>query len=152
MRNQVFICYSHNDDYWHERLSVHMKSLSADTQIAVWDDTQIPSGANWRDAIQLALSKAKVGVVLVSPDLLASDFVRQTELPTLLRAAETEGATIISVIVMPSRFKKSPLEQFQAQNSPDQPLQKLLEDGKGNEAEKILVDLTTRIEEILRNP
>ena len=66
---------------------------------------------------------AKVAVLLVSADFLASDFIVDNELPPLLAAAELKGAVILSVIVSSCRFKQTEtLSQFQVVNPPTQPL------------------------------
>ena len=121
-RTKVFINYSHQDAEWLERLQVHLKPLEREGIIDRWDDTRIKAGAKWLDEIKNALAEAKVAVLLVSADFLASDFIAQAELPSLLAAAEMEGAVILSVILSPSLFKQTNLAQFQAVNSPDRPL------------------------------
>ncbi len=65
-----------------------------------------------------------------------------------MNAAEHNGAVILSVIVSPSRFNKTPsLAQFQAVNAPDQPLIGLPK----ADQERILVRVTEVIEDAL-NP
>jgi hypothetical protein len=67
-----------------------------------------------------------VGILLISADFLASDFIVNNELPPLLKAASDGGTTILCVIVSPSRFERTPeLSQFQAVNDPSRPLSRL---------------------------
>mgnify|MGYP000843977958 CR=1 FL=1 len=141
-RTQIFVSYSNADGDWLKRLQVHLKPLERAGSIEWWDDTRILSGMVWRDEIEKALTAAQIGVLLVSADFVASDFIANHELPNLLAAAQNRGLTILSLIVGPSRFKRMPeLSRFQAVNDPDQPLIGLSK----AEQETILVTLANRI-------
>ncbi len=122
-RTRVFVSYSHKDARWLERLKVHLAPLLDDGRLALWDDTRIAPGAKWEDEINRALAEARVAVMLVSADFLASQFIRKKEVPPLLAAAASDGAVILPIIVGPSLFTQTPsLSRFQAVNPPEQPL------------------------------
>ena len=141
-RTQIFVSYSHADGDWLKRLQVHLKPLERAGSIEWWDDTKILPGMVWRDEIEKALNAAAIGVLLVSADFLASDFIANHELPPLLAAAQDKGLTILSLIVGPSQFEHTPeLSRFQAVNPPSQPLIGLSK----AEQETILVTLANRI-------
>ncbi len=117
-RQSIFISYSHVDKNWLDRLKVHLKPLERNLKIDIWEDTRIKPGSKWREEIQKALDSAKIAILLVSADFLASDFITNHELPPLLKAAENEGAVILPVIVSPSLFiYNDDLSQFQAVNT-----------------------------------
>src|SRR5436309_2291311 len=105
-RNRVFISYSHADALWLERLRVHFKSLELiyGDLLDTWDDTRIQTGEPWKEQIQQALNSAKIAILLVSADFLASEFINTEELPLLLAAAKNDGLRIIPVILRPCRF------------------------------------------------
>ena len=101
---ETFISYSHRDKEWLDRLRVHLKPLQREAIIRLWDDTAIEAGDLWTDGIRRELGRAEAAILLVSADFLASDFIRQNELPPLLEAAEREGLLILCLILSPCLF------------------------------------------------
>jgi hypothetical protein len=122
-REQVFVSYCQKDAQWMQRLQIHLKPLERLGVISRWDDSNIRPGDKWREEIAAALGRARVAVLLVSADFLASDFITENELPPLLSAAASDGVMILPLILSPCRFEKSVgLSQYQAVNSPKRPL------------------------------
>jgi len=143
-RDHVFICYSHADKKWLELLKIHLKPLIREERVIVWDDTMIRAGMDWRSEIGNAIDSAKVAVLLVSPNLLASDFVAEEEMPRLLQAASTDGLTVTWVALRESSFKRTPIERYQAANDPSKPLASL----KQSERDATLVSICETIEQL----
>ncbi|MEW5924528.1 MAG: COR domain-containing protein [Candidatus Zixiibacteriota bacterium] len=148
MRSKIFVSYSHKDAKWLELFRTHMKVLENEgVTVDLWDDTKIKAGMKWREEIEKALKETKVAVLLVSTDFLASDFIVKNELPRLLKAAQDDGASIISLILKPCRFlEHKGLSQFQAINEPEKPLVKM----SGVNRDSLLVSLVSRIEELIK--
>ena len=122
-RDRVFISYSHADSEWLRPLRIHLRPLERMEVVDIFDDSKIHPGDRWKQEIRDKVGAATVALLLVSADFLASDFIQDNELPTLLKLAEEQGARIIPIILSACGFEETEdLNQFQAANSPDLPL------------------------------
>ncbi|MEY4808853.1 MAG: hypothetical protein RLZZ206_3242 [Cyanobacteriota bacterium] len=144
-RDQLFISYSHVDRGWVERLQTMIRPLVRSHGLRLWDDSQIPPGAKWREEIETALAAAKVALLLVSSDFLASEFVTNSELPQLLTAAAEEGLRILWVPLRPSLVRRTPIDAYQALLDPGRPLAAM----NSVEQEEALVEIALAIEKAL---
>lgn len=123
----VFVSYSHVDADWLVKLSKFLRPLEEQELVRVWDDRAILAGADWRKEIRQSLESARVALFLVTQDFLASEFIRDQEVPPLLDKAESEGCQILWIAVKSSTVKESRIARYQALNSPEQPLEMLSE-------------------------
>jgi TolB-like protein len=81
---RYFVSYSHNDkelaaDLF-RRLRPRLKSRTA-YEFQDWQDSDIPLGSDWHEQIQQAIRECDFGLLLVSPDFLASSYISKSELP-----------------------------------------------------------------------
>ena len=121
-RPTLFLSYAHADRSWAKRLLTQLRPLMRAGQIDVWDDSRIGPGHPWRLEIERALRRAKVALILVSVDYLASEFVTDEELPLLLQRAARRETHVLPILVGPCDFWSTRLGQFQFVNSPTRPL------------------------------
>jgi len=163
----VFISYAREDNRdpdpkkrWLDRLRTHLKPLEFDGQLTICSDQEIAIGDDWREHIQTHLDGARAAVLLISSNFMASEFIRNSELPVLLRRAKEQGTRILPVLVGPSRFDKAnfkypdpntgpeefTLASLQAAGSPDKTLIEMNE----GEQERVLLAVANRIEQIVQ--
>lgn len=145
-REKVFISYSHVDKEYLEEIKRHFKPFL--NQIDYWDDTKIQPGQKWKTEIANAINETKVAILLVSTDFLGSEFISTDELPPLLKAAEENGAVILTVILRPCLFEEfEELNQYQALNPPTNPVIKM----DSTEKEDLWVNLVRQTKKILHD-
>lgn len=163
----VFISYAHSDNEsfdpakrWLNRLSEQLQPLVLQDKMVAWSDAQLEAGELWNSTIKTQLQNARVAVLLVSPALLASKYMRNSELPVLLMNAMNEGRTVIPIIVRSCLFTETKfkypdpthgpselsLSIFQSANPPSKPLNSVGE----HEQDAVLVSVTQRILKLAR--
>ncbi|MFM8300850.1 MAG: tetratricopeptide repeat protein, partial [Microcystis aeruginosa] len=156
----IFICYSHQDKGWRDRLLKFLEPLNDEEEI-VWSDLDIQPGDIWDEKIKDSLSQVTIAMVLVSQDLLNSRYVKNEELPRLLKRREEEGVVIIPIFLRHSTVKSVSfkytneegieqrfyLHQFQSpsNNSPSNPLCDL----KKSEYEKVFVSVEDKLRSLI---
>ena len=144
-RKELFISYSHMDRAFLEQFWTHLSPLEEDYGLQRWDDSRIQPGDIWLKEIEQALERAQVALLLVSPDFLASDFIRRKELPALFEAAEKDGLTILWLPIRPCSWKRHrQIEQYQSVGSLDPTLAEMDEVKRDRE----MVKITDRIHEL----
>jgi hypothetical protein len=144
VRSKVFVSYSHLDSDYLEDIRRHFKPFLKG--IDFWDDGRIQPGQKWKEEIRNAISETKVAILLVSTDFLGSEFIATNEMPPLLKAAEEDGAVILSVILKPCLFEEFPeLNQYQAMNPPSRTILKMTYEEK----EELYVNLVRQTKKIL---
>ena len=147
-RNKIFISHSDKDIDYLKKLQVYLTPLRRQGLIEIWDDTNIQPGMKLQEEIIKGLTLPKIAILLVSSDFLASNDICEVELPTLLRAAEEDGALILSLIINHCKsIIPNEIAQYQCVNeSLDQPLESL----KPSDQDKLFDNLVTTIKEYLR--
>lgn len=123
-RRHVFVSYSHADREWVRHLRTMMAPILRRTgqELSLWDDSQIRPGVRWREEIKTALAEARVALLLVSANFLASEFVMGVEVPSLLLAAKEEGVPILWVSLSPGLWEHTPISDYQAVLPPSEHL------------------------------
>lgn len=123
MAGEIFISYCRKDKEWLDNiLNMFKPSERQAKNFSIWVDNKIEPGTKWQDEIENALALAKVAILLVSQDFLASDFIMTYELPQLLTAAKQNRLILLWIAVRPSTYVDTEIKYYQALNEPSIPL------------------------------
>src|SRR4051812_12357232 len=82
----VYLSYSHADRPWRDAFHQMLRPGLDRVNAELWADDRIRVGNQWERAIDDAIKDAVLGLLLVTPSHLASDFVWRVEVPALLVA------------------------------------------------------------------
>ncbi len=146
---RVFISYSHQDETWKNRLVRQLRVLELEGDLEVWDDRKIAAGDGWRAEIETAMEDAQAAVLLISADFLTSDFIRGTEVPSLLQRRAQDGLRIIPLIIHPCPWQAVEwIAATQCRPKDGRPLSK----GRKVKVEEDLTALALEIRDLLRLP
>jgi tetratricopeptide (TPR) repeat protein len=93
----AFICYAHKD----EKTLDELLSLVGEAMepAEVWHDRQIKPGTDWYPDLKERLRGARIAIVLVSPNLVESNFVRIEEIPFILAKRRVGGMIYLPILI-----------------------------------------------------
>ena len=111
---RVFISYAHKDERFRLALEPHLKLLQRQRLIATWHDRLIKPGTQWKDVIDANLEQAKIILLLVSADFIASDYCWEIEMKRALERHEKGEARVIPVIIREAKWDAAPFAKLQA--------------------------------------
>jgi hypothetical protein len=102
----LFLSWAHADraakDSLVNALVVNLQILR-DVEIVWWEDAHLVIGDTWRREILARVEECDYAVLLVSPAFLASEFIRDVELPAFVGPSAVKGA-------LPVLLKPVPLD------------------------------------------
>jgi hypothetical protein len=109
----VFVSYARANRDLATRFLKKFKEQAAPSkqyQYAFWRDNDILVGEKWHEEIQVALAQCDVGLVLISPALLGSQYIQDHELPKFLKSG---GKAVIPVLLQPIDLDRHDLKGLQ---------------------------------------
>lgn len=142
----VFISYSHEDEKWLQEFLTFLKPLKDLNRLDCWSDIEIDPGRQWREEIERALNSAKIAVLLVSPYFLASDYIKEQELPRILHKTNYDLLKIIWIPVSDSNYEYTEIVNYQAAHDPAKPLDTM----RRPQRRQVLRKISKQIDEVAR--
>lgn len=130
MSRTLFISYSHSDEKphrWVERLSAFLDAVYERLPLDPWVDSRLTAGTRWEAEIEDAVERAAATILVVGTGFLKSKFIKERELPPLLKAADAKKLRLYPLVVEHVPWKHSVLRAYQAFNDPDEPLEGMKE-------------------------
>ncbi len=111
---EVFYSYAHEDEKLRERLEKHLTILKNEGAIAGWKDGDIAAGGEWDDEIKKHLNAAKIILLLISEDFLASKYCYEVEMNRAMERHERGEARVIPVILHDVDWSRAPFGKLKA--------------------------------------
>jgi internalin A len=109
----IFFSYSHKDEALRDELETHLKLLQRQGIISAWHDRKILPGKEWDSEIDMYLERAKIILLLISADFIASDYCWDNEVKRALERHESGEATVIPVLLRSCDWKGAPFGKLQ---------------------------------------
>jgi hypothetical protein len=110
----IFYSYSHKDERYRDDLASSLALLKRQGLIREWYDRNLVAGERWEEAIYRELASADLILLLISRDLINSDFIWGQELKRAMDRDATGQARVIPIVVRPADWQASPLGALQA--------------------------------------
>lgn len=112
---KLFVSYAHKDEAFKDELLEHLSGLQRQGIIQHWTDRAILPGEKWDETIKRNLKEAQVILFLVSPSFMASGYIQDIEIKTVIEQsnAPNNQVTIVPVPVRPCDISSLPLKDFQ---------------------------------------
>lgn len=110
----VFVSYAHRDEKLRQELEKHLSPLVRSELIATWYDARLGAGTELYPEIKRRLSTADLILLLISPDLINSDFCYRREMRIALQRHAKGQARVVPVILRPVDWLTTPIGKLLA--------------------------------------
>jgi internalin A len=109
----VFFSYSHADEILRDELETHLKLLQRQRVIASWHDRKLLPGGDWDKEIDSRLDAARIILLLVSADFLASDYCWEKEVERAIERHDRGDAQVVPILLRACDWESSPFAKIQ---------------------------------------
>ena len=109
---EVFFSYAHEDEHLRDELAKQLSLLKREGWINDWYDRRISPGKEWAAEIDAHLNTARIILLLVSADFIASDYCYGIEMKRAMERHESREAKVIPIILRPVDWHSAPFGQL----------------------------------------
>lgn len=110
----IFFSYSHKDEDLRDELAVHLSMLKRQGVIEAWHDREITAGTEWAGEIDQKMDSARVILLLISANFLASDYCYDIELNRAMERHHAGEAQVMPIVLKPVDWSGAPFGKLQA--------------------------------------
>lgn len=110
----VFFSYCHADEALRNELQKHLMQMVRNGEITTWHDRMIRAGDEFDGEIDQHIEEAKIILLLVSSDFIASDYCCDVELKRAMERHKEGSARVIPVILRECDWKSAPFGKLLA--------------------------------------
>ena len=107
----VFFSYAPEDEHLKGKLEDHLALLRRQGLVRGWSARSIGAGEDWRGEVDRHLERADLILLLVSADLLASDYLFDREMRRAVARHESGDAEVIPVILRACDWREAPFAE-----------------------------------------
>jgi tetratricopeptide (TPR) repeat protein len=95
----VFVSYAREDEPYKHELIKQLNVLETQGVISSWHDGLLVAGEQWNETIVKEVNAARIILLLVSPDFMNSQYIRNVEMKRASERYEAGEVTVIPVLV-----------------------------------------------------
>jgi hypothetical protein len=139
----VFVSYSREDKKYLDEVLPFLKQLELNEHIQLWTDRLLGVGEDWYCQLQQQMSHAKVAILLITQNFLASKFCKLEEVPVLLQRHRRGDIAVFPILVKDCLWDDEPWLRRLQMTPGDKPLAK-----QGEERDAVLTDVARQVREI----
>ena len=140
---KLFISYSKSDKAHLEDFKKQLSPYRRQNLVEIWDDSKIGPGEEWDKVIKRELAAADIIVLLISADLINTDYIWDVEMKEAMERNDRGEATVIPVIIRSCAWEKAPFGKLNALPEKGVPVE------KWNNRDEAWTQVVKRIESLL---
>ncbi len=108
----VFFAYARRDRSLRDKLEDHLSNLKYRGLITTWHDTEIRAGEEWLRQVEIYLNSARIILLLISSDFMASEYCYSIEMKRAMGRHERGEARVIPIMLRPVLFRDEPFTRL----------------------------------------